>query len=136
VPKTYNMEKQTGEHKGKRILLVKDDKFIARAYRDGLERAGFSVAVAYDGKLALEYLQHEKHPDMILLDIIIPAIDGFEVLRRIKADEKTKDIPVIIVSNLGQEEDIKKGHELGAADFLVKANWSMEDVIAKINTYL
>jgi DNA-binding response OmpR family regulator len=130
------MEQTAGKHKGKRILLVEDDKFIARAYQDGLERAGFKVSVAYDGRVALEYLQHEQHPDLILLDIIIPVIDGFEVLQTIKADEKTKDIPVIIVSNLGQESDVTKGKEVGAADYLIKANWSMDDVVKKINTYL
>jgi DNA-binding response OmpR family regulator len=124
------------DHKAKRILLVEDDQYITKAYRHGLERAGFGVAVADDGAAALAWLKREKCPDMILLDIIISRIDGFEVLKRIKADEKTKDIPVIIVSNLGQEEDIKMGKELGAADYLIKANWSMSDVIKKINSYL
>ncbi len=123
-------------HKGKRILLVEDDPCITKAYRHGLERAGFSVAVADDGAMALKWLKREKCPDMILLDIIISRIDGFEVLRRIKEDEKTKDIPVIIVSNLGQEEDIKKGRKLGAVDYLIKTNWSMANLIKKINSYL
>lgn len=122
-------------HNKKIILLAEDDKFISRAYKDGLERAGFKVITAFDGLEAIKKAKQVK-PDIILLDVIMPRLDGFEVLKRIKVDDELKDIPVLIISNLGQEADIEKGKELGAVDYLIKSNWSMEEVIKKINKFL
>ena len=120
--------------KGK-ILLAEDDKFISIAYRHGLEQAGFEVVLASDGQQAMEKARAEK-PDLILLDIIMPVKNGFDVLQDLKADADLKEIPVIILSNLGQSTDIKRGQELGAADYLIKANHSLEDVINKVKQYL
>ncbi len=122
-------------HNKKIILLAEDDKFISKAYKDGLERAGFKVVIAFDGLETIKKAKQVK-PDIILLDIIMPRLNGFNVLKRIKADDELKDIPVLITSNLGQESDIEKGKKLGAADYLIKADWSMREVIMKIDKYL
>ncbi|OGF26837.1 hypothetical protein A2303_01805 [Candidatus Falkowbacteria bacterium RIFOXYB2_FULL_47_14] len=122
------------EQKKIKIILAEDDKFISRAYKDGLERAGFIVIPVMDGVTALEKIKQEK-PDMVLLDLIMPVKNGFEVLKDIKADDAIKNIPIIILSNLGQDSDIEKGRELGAVDYLIKSNFSMNEVIEKIKTY-
>jgi len=123
------------EKKSKKILLAEDDKFISLAYLDGLKRAGYNVEHAKDGKEALEKIKSFS-PDLVFLDIIMPEMNGFEVLEEIKKDEKFKNLPVIILSNLGQDTDITKGKELGAVDYLIKANFSMAEVIKKIESYL
>jgi len=115
--------------------LAEDDKFISRAYNDGLTKAGFIVILAYDGVEAVDLADREK-PDIILLDLIMPRKNGFEVLSVLKADAGTKDIPVIILSNLGQETDIQKCKDLGAVDYLIKSNFSLKEVINKIKKYL
>lgn len=125
----------TIESKKLKIVLAEDDKFISRAYKDGLERAGFIVIQATDGDQAIEKAKQEM-PDIILLDLIMPVKNGFEALKGIKANEATKNIPIIILSNLGQDSDIEKGRELGAADYMIKSNFSMNEVIDKIKTHL
>ncbi len=118
-----------------KVLLAEDDKFISKAYTDGLKRGGFQVLVAIDGNQVLEILKSEI-PDIILLDVIMPEKNGFEVLEEIKQQEKLKNIPVIVLSNLGQDTDIQKGLALGAVDYMVKANFSIAEVIKKINHYV
>ncbi len=118
-----------------KILLAEDDKFITRAYMDGLKRAGFEVLSAMDGNQVLEILQKEN-PALILLDVIMPEKNGFEVLEEIKKQDKLKNIPVIVLSNLGQDTDIQKGLALGAVDYMVKANFSIAEVVKKINHYI
>lgn len=118
-----------------KILLAEDDKFISRAYTDGLGRAGFEVIVAADGVEAAKKLQETK-PDLILLDLIMPEKNGFEFMAEIKMDKNLKKVPVIILSNLGQDSDIQKGKELGAIDYLVKSNLSLEEVIEKVKFHL
>jgi len=117
------------------ILLAEDDEFIARAYQDGLRRDGFEVLVAPDGQDAMEQIRRKK-PDIILLDLIMPVKNGFEVLEDIQLEKELKSIPVIILSNLGQEADIEKGKSMGATDYLVKSDYSMKDVIAKVRECL
>ncbi len=119
----------------KQILLIEDDKYIFRAYKDGLERAGFEVSGASNGLDGVNKAK-EEHPDMILLDLILPVKNGFEVLEEIKIDEKTKNIPVIILSNLGQDSDVQKGNALGAEDYLIKSNYSMKEVVERVKFYL
>ena len=122
-------------NKKNKVLLAEDDKFISRAYQDGLGRAGFEVISALDGEEALEKIK-KTIPDIILLDVIMPEKNGFEVLEEIKADNKLKKIPVIILSNLGQDTDIQKGRELGAVDYLIKSNFSIGEVVEKIKKYV
>lgn len=117
------------------ILLAEDDRLISRAYEIGMKREGFNMLIAYDGTEALNILK-EKKPDIILLDLIMPNKNGFEVLAELKADERLKTIPVIVLSNLGQDADIVRGKELGAVDYLIKSDLSISDVVEKVNTYL
>lgn len=118
-----------------KILLVEDDDLTIRAYSHGLERAGFEVMLAEDGDAATTLLKTKK-PDLILLDMILPEKDGFELLEEMKADERLKDIPVIILSNLGQESDIEQGRKLGAVDYLVKARVTMKEVVERVRFHL
>lgn len=123
------------ETKLKKILLAEDDQFISRAYKDGLERVGFEIIIALEGFTAIEKVKTEK-PDIVLLDLMMPEKNGFEVLEEIRAGESSKDTPVIILSNLGQASDVEKGKELGATDYLIKSNFSMKEVIEKVKFHL
>ncbi len=115
----------------KTILLVEDDEMISMMYKTKFEQADFEVLAANNGTEGLE-LALSKKPDLILLDIIMPQLDGFTVLERLKMSSKTKNIPVYLLTNLGTEEDIKKGEELGAKDYLVKANLTPAEVLDKV----
>ncbi len=119
----------------KLVLIAEDDKYISIAYKDGLSRAGFDVIIAMDGVEAITKINSDK-PDLILLDLIMPIKNGFEVLDEIKKDPKINKIPVIVLSNLGQDTDISKGKELGAVDYLIKSDFSMKEVIEKLKFYL
>ena len=124
-----------GGEPAKNILVVEDDKFLRDILVQKLRREGFRVLEAPDGEEALK-LAGSGHPDLILLDILLPRIDGFEVLKRLKADAATDSVPVIILSNLGQKEDITRALELGAEEFMVKAQFTPVQIIAKIKAVL
>lgn len=117
------------------ILVVEDDRFLANIYETKLKLEGFIVAVAGDGKQGLE-LARRLMPDIILLDILLPKMSGFHVLSELKKDAKTKKIPVILLTNLSQKEDIDRGLQLGAADYLIKAHFLPSEVIEKIKEVL
>ncbi|MCH7492604.1 response regulator [Patescibacteria group bacterium] len=118
-----------------KILLVEDDLSLLKIYSNKLKISGFDVSVAITGDEALRKVKTEL-PDLVLLDLILPGKDGFMVLEEIKSDPKTKKIPVVILSNLGQESDIKRGKELGAIDYLVKSDIGLMDLVAKMKRYL
>ncbi|MDP3990893.1 MAG: response regulator [Candidatus Nealsonbacteria bacterium] len=118
-----------------KILLVEDEKALQKTLGDVLEGEGYEVLKALDGQAGLALAKKEK-PDLILLDLILPKLHGFEVLKQLKANEATKDIPVIILTNLESMGDIEKAIELGAKTYLVKANYSLEEVIDKIKKAL
>lgn len=120
---------------GKKILLIEDDLFLSNMYKTKLELEGFNVIVARDGESGYRQAEETK-PDLILLDIILPKKDGFEVLRELKENAAVKEIPVILLSNLGQRSDIDRGLNLGAADYLVKAHFMPSEVTAKIRQIL
>jgi len=117
-----------------KVLIAEDDIFLVNTYRMLLENEGFEVCFAVDGEETLSRVKKEK-PDVVLLDIIMPKMDGFDVLKRIKEDKGLKDIHVIVLSSLGQESDVKKMMDLGASDYLVKADVPMDDVVKKIKQY-
>jgi len=119
----------------KKILLVEDDPFLIDIYTSKLEKEGFSVRISESGEDCFKKINQEK-PDLILLDIILPKIDGWEVLKKIKSDEKLKNIKIIILSNLYQKEDIEKGLSLGADKYLIKANYDPKEVIEEIKKIL
>jgi len=119
----------------KKILVVEDDAFLANAYRVKLTKASYQVAVAADGDEALSALLEDSY-DLIILDLVLPKVDGFVVLSKIKKDPRFSKIPIIVVSNLSQAEDIKKAKSLGASDYIVKTDLSIKEVLAKITSVL
>jgi DNA-binding response OmpR family regulator len=119
----------------KKILIVEDDRFLANAYQLAFEQKEYQVEVIYDGDEVIPQLDHDK-PDVIVLDILLPHRDGFSILEELKASDKFKQIPVLIASNLGQEKDIQKGKELGAAGYIIKSDLSISEVIAKVEGLL
>lgn len=119
----------------KKILIIEDDKFLRDLISQKLLKESFDIAQAVDGEDGIKKIK-EEHPDLILLDLILPGIDGFEVLTQMKADPSLVSIPVIILSNLGQKEDIEKGLKLGANDFLIKAHFTPGEIIEKIKNVL
>ena len=119
----------------RRILLAEDDRFLRKAAETALKRQGFAVLVAVDGEEALRVVRAEA-PDLVLLDLIMPKLQGFEVLRALKADAATARIPVIILSNLGQDSDVKQAMEAGAAAYFVKANLSLQDLVKRVGEVL
>ncbi len=118
-----------------KILVVEDDKFLRELISQKLAREGYTVIEAVDGEKGIESIK-ENVPDMVLLDLILPGIDGFEVLAKMKSDPVLVNIPVIILSNLGQQEDIEKGMEMGANDYLIKAHFTPGEIIEKIQSII
>ena len=114
-----------------RILLVEDDRFLRKAAEVRLKRAGLTVLTAGDGVEAL-VLARAQAPDLILLDLIMPKLQGFDVLRALKEEEATRHIPVLIMSNLGQDADRERAALDGAAGYLVKANMSLDVLAAEV----
>lgn len=119
----------------KKILVAEDDRFLTNAYRVKLTKVGFEVRIGMDGEETLKIMTGWK-PDLILLDLIMPVRDGFGVLEEMQKHEEWKDIPVIIASNLGQKEDIDRGIKLGAKDYVIKSDISLDDIVAKVNNLI
>ena len=118
-----------------KILFVDDDNFLRKVYQAELEEKGYEVLLAADGQEGLEKAQISD-PDLIILDMIMPQKNGFEVLTELQNNPATKNIPVIILSNLGQQDDIKKGLDLGAVDYLIKDNITLATIVDKVSQYL
>lgn len=123
------------EERTRKILLAEDDRFLRKAAEATLRRHGFTVLAAADGEEALR-LARDEPPDLILLDLIMPKLQGFEVLRVLKEDPATSPIPVIVLSNLGQDSDIQQAIDTGAAAYLVKAHLSLEDLVKRVEEAL
>jgi len=117
------------------VLLVEDDTFLANIYKTKFEMEGFKISVSDNGENGLKDVKSKK-PDIILLDILLPKMDGFAVLEKLKKDGETKDIPVILLTNLGQKDDVEKGLEMGAADYLIKAHFKPSEVVDKVKKIL
>ncbi len=130
-----NQETASKEQGGDKVLIVEDDKFLRDLVKTKLNQEGYQTAEASDGQVALSKIKEDK-PQLILLDLVLPEMDGFAVLQQIKENPATADIPVIILSNLGQQEDITKGLGLGAVDFLIKAHFTPADIVKKIKAVL
>lgn len=116
-----------------KVLLVEDDLALLKIYSNKLRISGFDVSMATTGDEAIRKAQVEL-PAIMLLDLILPGKDGFVVLGELKKNSATKNIPVIILSNLGQESDISRGKELGAIDYLVKSDVSLMDLVEKVRS--
>ena len=112
----------------KDILIVEDDPFFSMILKGRLEKEGFAIRQAFDGEQALQ-MAREKAPNLIILDLIIPKISGFEFLETIFADPQLNKVPVVVASNLGQESDIEKAKRLGVLDYYVKVRTSVDDLV-------
>jgi DNA-binding response OmpR family regulator len=123
------------EEKKWKLLVVEDDEFISAIYAKKLSMEGYDVRLAENGEKALAMMREER-PDLVLLDIIMPVKDGFETLREMRADEKLHDIRVVVLSNLSEDKEMSQTRELGAIDYLVKANIAVSDLSAKVTGYL
>ncbi|OGD67349.1 hypothetical protein A2442_01130 [Candidatus Campbellbacteria bacterium RIFOXYC2_FULL_35_25] len=116
----------------KKVLLVEDDDFLRQLVGSKLTDDGFALNVAVDSVGVFTLLEKEK-PDLILLDVMLPGLDGFQILEKIKSDKSNEAIPVVILSNLGQKEDKDKAFSLGAKDFWIKAYLDLDEIVEKIN---
>lgn len=114
-----------------KILLIEDDPFLLSMYSTKFELENFLVMSAEDGEKGLA-LAKETNPDIILLDILLPKMNGFEVLEKLKTDSHTSNVPVILLTNLNQKDEIERGLSLGADDYLIKAHFMPSEVVAKI----
>lgn len=125
------MAKQQSVH----ILLVEDDVFLASIYQKKFEMEGFKITVVDNGEKVLAEAK-KKMPDIILLDILLPKRDGFSVLALLKEDAAVKNIPVILLTNLGQKDDVDKGLAAGATDYLIKAHFKPSEIVDKVKKVL
>jgi len=114
-----------------KVLIVEDEEILVKVLREKFIKEKFEVKVATDGDMALPRAK-EFRPDIVVLDLILPKKDGFEVLKDLKSDSDLKNIPVLILSNLGQDEEIKKGLSLGAANYFVKTQHSIREVVEEV----
>lgn len=131
-PKTKKVKAQST---APTILVVEDDEFLSRVLVDKLEKEKFNVLTAFDGEDAVVKIQNE-HVNLVILDIIMPKKTGFDVIDEVKSNPTTKDIPIILLSNLGQESDIARAKEKGVLDYFVKSNISLASVVEKVNQYI
>lgn len=118
-----------------KILLIEDDVFLSNIYSKKFESEGFEMLIALDGEKGLK-LALSKEPDLILLDLLLPGINGFEVLKALKKDEMAKKIPIILLTNLSQKEDIEKGLALEADDYLIKTHFMPSEIVEKVKKFL
>jgi len=119
----------------KKILIVEDDPFLGEMYAAKFTQEGFQTEVAMDGKIGLTKIK-VFNPDLILLDIVLPKLDGFELLKKIKKKSEFKGIPVVLLTNLGQKNEVEKGLRLGADEYIIKAHFTPTAVVAKIKEIL
>ena len=119
----------------KKILLIEDDPFLSSLLGNRLKKEGMEVISVKNGSEVLKSMA-DNRPDLALLDIILPDKSGFELLGDMKSDPQISKIPVVIISNLGQDSDVEKGKELGAVDYIIKAKVSIDDLVNKVKDYL
>lgn len=120
----------------KTVLIIEDDDFLFDMYKTRFEIDDFEVKSAHDGEAGLKMLNDGLKPDIILLDIVMPKMDGIEVLSNIKNIGNCKDVPVVMLTNLGQKEEIDRALKIGAVDYFVKANFTPSEVVAKVKNIL
>lgn len=121
--------------KEKYVLIVEDDPFYSSIYKTKVEKEGIQAVLVHDGAAAMKEAR-EKKPALVVLDLIMPGKDGFQVLEELKADPDLKDVIVLVLSNLSQDEDIKRVMDMGATEYLIKSNIPLGDLIQKIKGYL
>ena len=117
------------------VLIIEDDSYISDMYRIKLESENFEVVTAKDGIVGIRIIEKQK-PDIVLLDIVMPKIDGFSVLKTIKRNPELKEIPIVLLTNLSQKENVERGFELGADSYIIKAHFTPSEVVKKIKDIL
>lgn len=123
------------ESKKKIVFIVEDDALLTQFYQTAFGKENAEVWVARDGQEAISFF--EKHPpNVVLLDLMLPVVSGFEVLSQMRKNERWANVPVIIVSNLSRHEDVDKGEKLGAQGYLVKAEVELDDVVKRVKQYI
>ena len=115
----------------KKIMIVEDDKFLSSLIKTRLEKEGFTIIQAFDGEEATNLLRQNR-PDLIVMDLVMPKVNGFEVLQSISISPQLEKVPVVILSNLAQDSDIQKAKELGAKEYFVKVKISIDDLLQKV----
>ena len=119
----------------KKILICEDEEFVARSYVKRLKLEGYNVLHAHNGEESLALMREEK-PDLVLLDLMMPLKNGFEVLKEVRDDDELKKLKIIVASNLGQKSDIEEAMNLGAIDYIIKSNVSLRELVEKIQKHL
>ncbi len=132
---TQELKKSAGSSQKPTVLLVEDDKFLRELIMQKLEKEGFKAQSAIEAQEAFKLID-EKKPNVVLLDLVLPGMDGFSILHRIKESPQTSDVAVIILSNLGQKEDLDRAMSEGASDYLIKANFTPGEIVEKIRNIL
>lgn len=117
------------------ILLVENDAFLSDIYRKKFEMEGLKVSICDNGEKCLKDAKNKK-PDLVLLDILLPKLDGFSVLEKLKKEKSTKKIPVIMLTSLGQRDDVEKGLKLGAEGYLIRSHFKPSEIVDKIKKVL
>ena len=135
MDKQQTLDKNQPQKNPKRILIAEDDKFQSQIYRLSLSKEVYDIVMAADGRQTMEEARRQK-PDLILLDLLMPVKDGFEVLQELKDDPNLKNIKIIVLTNLGDRKDLEEVRRLGVSDFLVKANISIAEMVAKVKAIL
>ena len=130
------MTQEELQQEKKTIMIAEDDAFIGDIYEVKLKDAGYNVILANNGRDAIEKLESGVRPHIMLLDIVMPYMDGFDVLEAISHREEWKKIPVVLLTNLSQKEDVDRGMALGAKDFLIKSHFTPSEVLAKVQKYM
>lgn len=119
----------------KKVLIIEDDSFLQGLEASKLKKASYDIVTASTGEEGMEKIG-EPGVDLVLLDLVLPKFDGFEILKKIRATESLKKLPVIVFSNLSEDKDIKKAEDLGATDFMVKSNFTLDELVERINKIL
>ncbi len=119
----------------KKILIVEDDVFLANIYMKKFSSEGYDIFFALDGKKGFSLIKQKK-PDLVLLDIMLPEMNGFEILENMQKDEELKDIPVILLTNINQRDDIERGYSLGAKDYIIKTFFTPGEVVEKVKRFI
>jgi DNA-binding response OmpR family regulator len=135
MPKENKKIARSERTKKTTILIIEDDDFLLEMYKSKLELEGYNVLMAQDGENGYEMIR-KNNPDVVLLDAVLPKMNGFKVLEKIKQSKMFKHVPIILLTNLSQKEDVKKGLDLGAEDYLIKAHYMPSEVIEKIKKVL
>lgn len=130
-----NTERPMKKKSPKKILIIEDESMLQDALRDKLSDEGYEVFGSEDANTAFRSIQEDR-PDIILTDLVLPGIDGFEILRKLKENNELKDIPVVVLSNLGEKKDVELAMSLGAVDFLIKSEHSLKEVTEHVQKIL